>query len=430
MKPYMSKRRLELSMIAAVAVVAALAWLDARQDSEGALDDFAEQQATHLSTVVKLAQENPRWQTEPAVALRDVGLVVDRIQSSKLIIRGEGGFTDGMGRPIAELEQALGAPRAVVQRDRAELLGLPARMAVGVVRTVDTPKGELKVALIASAARLRDREKRTTWRLLLSVLAGAGIVLGFGLAALRRQRLELELAHEEQLAKADKLATAGALATGIAHEVSTPLSIIVARAEQLKGSAGDNPRAQKAVDVVLEQASRIGAIIRGLLGLIRGEPAGFQTVEPLELAQEAKALVEHRFERAQVSLELKVEPVLPVLRCDRLLLSQALVNVLLNACEACSSGGHVTLTAEKSDALLALFVDDDGQGIKEEVASRATEPLFTTKAGAGTGLGLKIASEIIKHHRGQLSLAPRAGAKGTRVTITLPFALEKIDAAA
>ncbi len=438
----MPKRRwLEAWMVAAVAVVAVLAWLDARMESSQAANDLAADQARALSTIVSLARDSARWSDDPKGALIGAGAQLERVHPAKLLFRGPDGFVDWLGRPIPELEAAIDAPKAVVPGERAERLGLPARMGIGVVRTFETPAGPVTVALIASAASMRDREARAGLRLFLSVLAAAGIVLGFGLMALKRQREELELSHrlaiaelsrlsEEQLSKADKLATAGALATGIAHEVSTPLSIIVARAEQLKAAVGDQPRAARAADTVLAQAERIGAIVRGLLGLIRGEPAGFQSVDPLEFALEAKGLVDHRFERAGITLELKVPPQLPALRCDRLLLSQALVNLLLNACEACTRGGQVTLSAMRDGAHLALVVEDDGAGITPEVALRAAEPLFTTKIGTGTGLGLKIASEIVKHHQGKLELAPREDRRGTRVVLRLPVATEAVDAAA
>jgi len=98
------------------------------------------------------------------------------------------------------------------------------------------------------------------------------------------------------------------------------------------------------------------------------------------------------------------------------------VNLLLNACEACTEGGHVEISARSDTERVAFVVTDDGAGISLEDARRATDPFFTTKPlGAGTGLGLAIATEIVKSHRGELAIAPNPE-KGTRALIRIPIA--------
>jgi signal transduction histidine kinase len=116
--------------------------------------------------------------------------------------------------------------------------------------------------------------------------------------------------------------------------------------------------------------------------------------------------------------------------CDAPLFEQVLVNLLLNACDACAPGGAVELVAEHQGSRVAFIIDDDGVGISPEVAERCLEPLFTTKApGKGTGLGLTIASEIVKHHHGTLSFQERAasglGPRGTRVRVELAAVSEE-----
>ncbi len=435
--------RFTATMLVAVGAICALAYLDARRESRQALDEFAVEQATLLDTALRIATGSEEWRSNPEAAIERARTAVEGSGASRLLTREGGKYLD-RGHPIdqPELVAALQANQVVLDRTLAESIGLPARMAVGASRTVPLADGRpIEVALVTSAAKLRDRERWAQWRLLVSVLGGGAIVLGFGLVSLRRLRRQLGLEHrlalaevsrrsEEQLAKADKLATAGALATRIAHEVSTPLSVIVARAEQLRGWVADNPKAARAVQTILDQAERIGAIVRGLLGLIRGDTIGFRQVEPRTLIGDLRGLVEHRFERAHVSLV--VEPCdCPPMACDPLLLSQALVNILLNACEASSAGGTVRLTARAQGNLLELKVLDEGAGISKADAAHATEPLFTTKPpGSGTGLGLAIASEIVKHHRGTLAIGPRAGGVGTEVTIRLPIGVEGASHAA
>jgi signal transduction histidine kinase len=130
-------------------------------------------------------------------------------------------------------------------------------------------------------------------------------------------------------------------------------------------------------------------------------------------------MVEHRFDAAQVKLEVAMDCEGSV-SGDPRLLDQALVNLLLNACDASHAGQTVHMHAEVSNARVCFCVEDEGSGISADVAARATEPFFTTKApGAGTGLGLAIVNEIAKHHQGRFVIAPRAGG-GTEARLELP----------
>jgi signal transduction histidine kinase len=228
-------------------------------------------------------------------------------------------------------------------------------------------------------------------------------------------------ARDERLVRADKLATLGALATGIAHEVSTPLGVIVGRAEQLVPRVAGDERATRSVTAILQQAARIEQVIRAFLTLVRGGVPSLEHADPRELARAAIEVVEHRFTQAGVRLVADDGPTLPEIACDRRLLEQALVNLLLNACDACKPGDTVALEVALEEGHVAFLVSDDGSGISADAAARATEPFFTTKpAGLGSGLGLAITKEIVQHHRGTLSVGPRQGRCGTVARISLP----------
>jgi two-component system NtrC family sensor kinase len=305
----------------------------------------------------------------------------------------------------------------------------------GIARVDVGPPGPWGVIVVASAARERDREKRAERRLVLGVVMAAGLVLAFGGAALRKQRQELELARalavarvqrvrDEALARAARIATTGTFAMGIAHEVSTPLGVIAGRAEQLLGPGQGDERAGRAernAQIILEQAQSIEQTIRRFLDMARGGPPSLQPADPVEVAAAAAAAVAHRFAKAGVALTTSSSAAAPVrVRLDRALLEHALVNLLLNACEACGPGGHVDVCVRATEDRVAFDVVDDGAGISRENAARAAEPFFTTKPeGRGTGLGLAIASEIAKVHRGALAIAPREGG-GTRASIEVP----------
>jgi signal transduction histidine kinase len=327
---------------------------------------------------------------------------------------------------------AAGRPSVWLGRDDASALGLPhRRAAVGLAQIDAGVLGRWGIAVANSAERERDRDLRARWRVVLSVLSAAGLVFAFGSIALRKQRrglvLESELAmtglrreRDGKLATASRAATMGTLAMGIAHEVSTPLGIIVGRAEQLLPRIAEDERSTRSLRAILAQAERIRRVVQGFLDLARGGTPSLGDVDPASVLEGAIALVEHRFAAAEVALTLDVAPDLPMIHCDVAMLEQALVNLLLNACDACKRHGHVAAKASSDGDRVAFTVVDDGGGITLENAARATEPFFTTKpAEQGTGLGLAITNEIVKMHRGRLSIEP-ASPRGTRASVIVP----------
>jgi signal transduction histidine kinase len=329
-------------------------------------------------------------------------------------------------------------PTVRLSRSEAAQIGLRPRTAMASLVHVDTGEfGRWGVIAVGTAARPRDRETRAFSRLVLSVLVASGLVLAFGGVALRKQRKEFELAHrltvselehqrDEQLQSAARIATMGTFAMGVAHEVSTPLGVIVGRAEQLLARVRDDERGSRSAQAILKQADHIQNIVRRFLHMARGGPPSFEKTDPATLPRAAAAAVEHRFAKASVSLVTDAPECMPTIQCDRGLLEHAIVNLLLNACEACSPGGRVELSTRSDADRVAFVVTDDGIGISPADAARATEPFFTTKpAGSGTGLGLAIAAEIAKSHRGDLTIAPaaeRGAERGTRACIQIPIA--------
>ncbi|MEO8846331.1 MAG: ATP-binding protein [Kofleriaceae bacterium] len=392
--------------IAVVAAIGALVYHDETARSEAELGELGQRQE-ELARIAALAPERAR-------ALIDHDSMI-------LVAPADGDFTTPTGTHvtfapgIARLDPAAAAN-----------LGLPARTAmVGIART---PDGGL-VAAATSAEHQRDRDFATRMRVVLAMAVAAAVMIAFTLAMWWRQRNQAALARDLAVAETarsrdaelDRLyraATMAALGSGVAHELSTPLGVIVGRAEQLLARVAGDERAVKNVQAILDQTDYINQVVRGLLGLARGAPIALQPTDADALVREATRLVQHRFTRANVTLE-QHNSALPEIRCEPLLFKHALVNLLLNACEASppSSTVRVDVTADASE--IAFVVTDEGEGITREHAARATEPFFTTKP-SGTGLGLAIANEIAKTHRGTLDLAQRTP-HGTRACIRIPL---------
>jgi signal transduction histidine kinase len=411
--------------IGVVAAIGALVYIDETNRSEAALDDLgAEQAVVARAASLALAADTDRAPISLA-GLEHPG-------STVVMILKPGGVMQTLdGRPVTspELTAAIdqGASTVRISRAEAPALGLPERTAmVGIARI---PRGPV-VAVASSAEHQRDRDRQGRLRMLLSMLLAATAMSAFAAIVWRKQRSEADLSRElaiaetarsrdAELDRLSRAATMAALGSGVAHELSTPLAVIVGRAEQLIARVGEDERSVKNAQAILDQADHINRVVRGLLGLARGAPIALQPIEARALVREATALVEHRFRRANVHLVPAVGEALPEVRCEPLLFKHALVNLLLNACDASPAKSTVRVDVHADAAEIAFVVTDEGEGITPQHAARAVEPFFTTKP-AGTGLGLAIANEIAKTHRGSLDIAPRSP-KGTRACIRIPL---------
>jgi len=435
------------AIVAALVLLGFVAYFDEERAAEASFADFAAEQVEIAKTAAAVLSAGLEGRHTPVGTIDVLGEAALRLRA--IAQRGDVAIlvkAPETGSQLLTLDdRSLQVPAITARASTragdgtfvrlnhpdAVTLGLPERTAVAGLADIRLPEGRWTLVVATTARRERDREERGLWRVALGFVVASAIVVTFGTLALRIQRAEFELgrrlelaefarARDDRLGRADKLATLGALATGIVHQVSTPLSVIVVRAERLAIRVVDDDKARRSVAIISEQAHRIHAIIRGFLRLARGGLPTLERVHPGEIAQVAVDLVEHRFEKAGVALRTELEENVQPIACDPRLFEQAIVNLLLNACDACTGGGHVLLRVHATPSAVTFVVEDDGVGITEEAARRATEPFFTTKSvDEGTGLGLAIASEIVNHHYGTLVLEPLPRC-GTRASIELP----------
>jgi two-component system NtrC family sensor kinase len=422
-----------------MALLIGLAYWDAVRASRAALDDLADEQATLARGVAATLGVRA-----DALESRAVDGVLQELTSVErqgvlrlfLLSPGSGSLQASDGKTVFSdvvVDAARRGDRIVrLPRNDASNLDLPARAAlVGLARVERGPLSGWTVAAAATALRERDRDRWAQQRSILTAVTAAGLLLAFAIAALRNQRKELDLERElavaatraeqnERLASATRAAALGTLAIGVAHEVSTPLGVIAGRAEQLLARVGDDQRGHVAVQVILEQTDRISQVVRGLLGLARGDRISADHLSAAHLAEAARALVDHRFSKRGVGLAVEVSSGLPTIAGDGRLIESALVNLLLNACDACTPGGQVHLSVEAHGRSVRFSVIDDGAGISARNAEKVLEPFFTTKGSdEGTGIGLAITNEIVKSHLGTLTLAPRFP-RGTTAIVDIP----------
>jgi two-component system sensor histidine kinase AtoS len=231
---------------------------------------------------------------------------------------------------------------------------------------------------------------------------------------LRRQH-ERE-ARERRAYRSQQLSTAGQMAASVAHEVRNPLAAIRSIAQLVRDVELPPDRRRQLLTDVVGEVDRLDGSVSGLLTLARPHQTVRELVDLAAVATQSGSLLAALARRREVTLEVTA-PVTAWMLGDQRELKQALLNVLLNALEACGPGAAVSLRVHfPADQVsrVAVEVTDTGSGMTPEQAARAFEPFFTTKA-AGTGLGLSVTREIVERMGGEIALSSAAGA-GTTVT--------------
>jgi two-component system, NtrC family, sensor kinase len=333
--------------------------------------------------------------------------------------------------PMLEIRESLAAQRAYVRATSlriAEWLGVTlAGTTVVVMLLMRWLVGRPVAALAAHARRVGagDFGSRVGFDTgdELGQLARELDQMAGGLAAAQQAlRIEQQAREEaiEQLRHADRLASVGRLAAGIAHELGTPLNVAMARAQMIEAwEVDDEADARVNASSIAEQCGRMVVIIRQLLDFARPRRLEVGTEDLRAIASDALELVAPLGRRRGVSLTLADGP--PVFaRVDRGQVQQVLLNLLSNAIAASPPGGTVTASvagAERDGARIA--VHDQGS-VAAEHLPRVFEPFFTTKdVGEGTGLGLSVSHGIVREHGGSIEVRSPPGA-GTTFEVHLP----------
>jgi PAS domain S-box-containing protein len=241
-------------------------------------------------------------------------------------------------------------------------------------------------------------------------------------------------AMQQRLIVADRLASVGLLAAGVAHEVNNPLAYILSNieiAEKEIGAAGRPEVAREALSVALEGVDRIRGIVRDLLMLSRGEGSSAELVDVRTVATSTLKLAAREIERT-ARLVQDFRPT-SLVRASESRISQVLLNLVGNALEAMRGGRRednllVVRISRADDGRVSIEVSDTGRGIALGDLPRVFEPFFTTKAaGEGTGLGLAIAQRLVVEMGGEIVVTSEIGV-GTTFRVLLPAVLRDAPA--
>jgi signal transduction histidine kinase len=240
------------------------------------------------------------------------------------------------------------------------------------------------------------------------------------------------IATIEQLRHADRLATVGKLASGIAHELGTPLNVVWARAKMIAAAAPTDGEAASNARIITEQSQQMTRIIRQVLDFARPRTPQKTRVDLRQVVRQTFGLLQPLAEKRRVDLVLLDggEPVLADV--DASVLQQVLSNLVVNGIHAMSRGGRLTVTIEQERLrppadhggpeaeYLAVRVRDEGVGMDEETQRHLFEPFFTTKdVGEGTGLGLSVSRGMVREHGGWIGVESAPG-MGSCFSVYLP----------
>jgi signal transduction histidine kinase len=246
------------------------------------------------------------------------------------------------------------------------------------------------------------------------------IVRQMALIIERKQAEEDKVKLHDQLRHADRLATIGMLAAGVAHELNEPLGNILGFAQLAKKGDGVTGSVKQDIEKIESASLLAREIIQKLLVFARQTPPKKTQVNLNRVVEDGLYFFEARCAKEGVELVHKLSPELPEITADPAQLNQLIVNLVVNALQSMSGAGRITIQTQFYDHNVCLVVEDTGPGMNKEVLDKIFVPFFTTKdVGQGTGLGLPVIHGIVTAHGGSINVESKVGC-GSRFEIRLP----------
>jgi two-component system, NtrC family, sensor kinase len=234
----------------------------------------------------------------------------------------------------------------------------------------------------------------------------------------RRQLLEAQ----RQIYRAEKLASIGRLASGVAHEVNNPLHGIKSCLYAIGREPENRDQLQRYLALADEALDHIATIVQKLLGFSRQHAKQVTAIAVNDEIEKVLSLLAFRLLKNEIIIERKLAPNLPELNADPNLIQEVIMNLLLNSVDAMEEGGTIRITTSRTAAdRISIEITDTGCGIDSEDMDKIFDPFFTTKdEGKGTGLGLSVSLGIIESHGGTITCTSKPY-RGTTFHITLPI---------
>lgn len=229
---------------------------------------------------------------------------------------------------------------------------------------------------------------------------------------------------DARLRRAESLASLTTMTAGMAHEIKNPLGSIGIHIQLMQKALNrddvpDSTFFDKNLNILSEEVERLNGIVVDFLFAVRPMDVNLKDKCLISVINETMDLVTPELNESGIEVESLIEEDLPLLQLDEKLMKQAMLNIIKNAMNAMSSGGHLAIHVFVENDNVIFIIKDDGEGIPEENLNKIFEPYFTTK-DFGSGLGLTLVYKIIKEHNGEIQLKSKVGI-GTSFIIKLPI---------
>jgi signal transduction histidine kinase len=229
-------------------------------------------------------------------------------------------------------------------------------------------------------------------------------------------------AMQQDLVQAEKLAAIGELASGVAHELNNPLTVVIGLVQLMIEEQGLTDEKKEDLETIREQAERCRRIILNLLQFSRKHETQISQASIEEIINKSLELVEYDLKTFGVKITREFRSAMKTVEVDPYQIQQVFLNIINNAYHSMkeSKKPELTIATQDVNGMVQVSFQDTGCGIPESIRDKIFDPFFTTKeVNKGTGLGLSISYGIIKEHRGEISLESEEG-KGTKFFIRLP----------
>ena len=245
--------------------------------------------------------------------------------------------------------------------------------------------------------------------LLFVVKRGEGII---------EKRAQERLKLIERLNRAEHLSTLGEMVAGISHEIRNPLGIIKSSSELLKKKMAQFDPSSSIPDIIIEESVRLNNIITDFLNFAKPKSPNLSACYIEDILEKNITFLTSQIKQEGYTIEKHYDENLPEIVADTDMLYQAFLNILINAMQAMPGGGVIHVNIHSANHSVTIVIEDEGEGIAEDLIEKIWDPFFTTKA-KGTVLGLGIVKNIIESHEGSISIINKPDT-GSRVTISLP----------
>ena len=237
-----------------------------------------------------------------------------------------------------------------------------------------------------------------------------------------QKRNEEQMALKEELSRARHLSSLGEMTAGISHEIRNPLGIIKSSAELLKKKLAQTNPENAIPGIIVEESERLDKIITDFLDFAKPITPHFSRCNLMHILEKNITHLEPELHNTKCRITHTHGSNIPDISGDKDMLYQAFLNILINAIQAMPEGGAITITTRPMNNAIQITLDDEGEGVRQDVLDKIWDPFFTAKE-KGTGLGLGIVKKIIEAHHGTIDAANRDGG-GFRIIIELPVTQE------